>query len=123
MSDQGFNVGQVLFEQREQAQLRHVPFIARELGAEAAFATVPQQQLMRVTRLVACNPGESAGTVSLWVASVGTAKIAQLVEYPVPSKGAVDLTDLIGGLYTAGSVVSAAGTAGVVLSGHYEALL
>lgn len=122
MSDQGFGVGRQLVDQQTRVVSRDVPFAALVLGAEATFAVVPARQLMRVQHLAVCNPTASAGTVSLWFTPAGGAKTAQLVDYPVPAKGSVNLTDLIGGLYPADAVISAAGTATLVLSGWYQAV-
>lgn len=120
MSDQGFSVGRQLVDQRSRVTSRDVPLGPALLGAEATFATVPAMQMMKIRQLAACNPGATAGTVSLWVTISGV-KLAQLVDYPVPANEAVDLTGLVGGLYPAGAVLTAAGD--VVLSGWYEAVL
>lgn len=122
MSDQGFTVGRQLVDQQTRIAQRSVPLGPMVLGAEAAFATVPPMQMAKVRQLAVCNPDATAGTFSLWVTISGT-KTAQLVDLAVPANEAVDLSNLIGGLYPAGAVLSAAGTAGMVLSGWYEAVL
>lgn len=122
MSDQGFGIGRQIVDQQARVTSRDVPFAPLVLGAEAALATAPAKQLMKIRQLAVCNPTGSGGTVSLWVTSLGGTKTAQLVDYPVASKASLDLTTLIGGLYRAGAVLSAAGTAGMVLSGWYEAV-
>lgn len=112
---------------REDARTRLVPFVSLNVAATSAsdlFATVTGNA-MRVARLTACNTTGTAATLTLHVVPDGSSiadSNAELVGYSIAANDAVDLTDLIGGLYGQNAEVRVwSDTANAItLSGYFE---
>lgn len=121
---------QVLANVQEPTLSRIVPFDAlliagTSTGTADTFATVAEKKAMLVKRLVACNVTAMPVTLSFHAVPSGGAignSNAQLFGYAIGANAAVDLTDLIGGYYAAGTTleVYASLTNDIVLSGYYE---
>lgn len=112
-----------LVDQRQRPTQRYVPIGPVALTASLAqVAVAPSQQMLKVGQLAVCNPTGAAVVLNLTAQAPTGAALDQIKGLSVAANAAIDLTDLIGGLYITGSILRASG-AGLVLSGWAEAIL
>lgn len=118
----------LLFTQDNKILSRETPIAnlnvtATTSGAAQALHVVPQGQAVIVSKLVACNVAIMPATLTLHVVPSGGSisnTTASLVGYSIPANTAVDLTDIIGGLWQPEQTVRVwSGTAAALtLSGY-----
>lgn len=108
--------------------LPHLLITATTSGAAQTFYTVRSGVMLKVRQLSVVNVTGSAATLSLHAVpasgSIGNGN-AELLAYSVAANTAVDLTALVGGLYTAGATLQAYSGTGsaLVLHGWAEEVL
>lgn len=113
------------FVRRRPIPIAHLQVTATTSGAAQTLLTVQTAVMFEVKHLAACNRTGTAATLTLHAVpsggSLGNAN-AELVGYSVVANTSVDLTDLIGQLYTDGMTLEAfSDTNGaLVLHGHGE---
>ena len=98
--------------------ITHLNITATTMGAAETLFVVREMVTLEVKRLSVANVTGTAATISLHTVPAGGAASlanAELIAESIPANSAIDLTDLIGGLYDAG-------TAFVVYSGTAAAL-
>ena len=120
----------VRFTERQRPGAFNYPFATTLLtatteGAAQTLATVREGSNAIVKRLVACNQTGSAVAVTVYfIPSGGTigASNREITAISVPANSNLDLTEMIGGLYSEGTVVkafAASGTA-ILMAGYIE---
>lgn len=112
---------------RRPVPLPHLQITATTSGAAQTLVTVPENRVLLVSRLAVVNTTGGAVTLTLHsVPSGGTlgAGNTELAGYSIAANTAVDLSDLIGGMYEGGATLQAySNTSGaLVLHGHGEIL-
>lgn len=96
-------------------------------GTAQTIWTVQDQKAFEVTRLVASNITSTAATLTLHAVpdggSIGSGN-AEIVGYSVAANTAVDITDLVQGLYPSGTTLQAwsGTTSALVVSGYGKEL-
>lgn len=118
----------LLFTQDNKILSRETPIAnlnvtATTSGGAQALHVVPQGQAVIVSKLVACNVTIMPATLTLHVVPAGgsiSSTTASLVGYSIPANTAVDLTDIIGGLWQSEQTVRvwSGTTAALTLSGY-----
>jgi hypothetical protein len=120
-------------EDRLHVPSRALPFdqllvTATTSGAAQTFYTVRALRMLRVSRLVVANVTGTAATLTLHAipsgGTIGNGNIA-IPTMSIAANTAVDLTQIIGGLYQAGAAIKAFSGTGsaLVLHGSGEELL
>lgn len=82
--------------------ISHLNVTSTAIGSAQTLFSVRENVTLKIKRLSVVNTTGTAATLSLYsVPSGGSAGVsnAELVGYSVPANTAVDLTDIIGGLY------------------------
>lgn len=108
--------------------LSHLLVTATTSGTAQTFQTVRSGVMLKIRQLSVVNVTGSAATLSLHAVpaagSIGNGN-AELIGYSIAANSAVDLTSLVGGLYTAGTVLQAYSGTGsaLVLHGWAEEVL
>ena len=120
----------LLFTQDNKILSREAPIAALNVtattsGGAQALHVVPEGQAVIVSKLVACNVTASPATLTLHVVPSGGSigpVTASLVGYTIAANTAVNLTDIIGGLWQSEQTVRVwSGTsAAITLSGYYR---
>jgi hypothetical protein len=120
-------------EDRLHVPSRPLPFdqllvTATTSGAAQTFYTVRALRMLRISRLVVANVTGTAATLTLHAipsgGTIGNGNIA-IPTMSIAANTAVDLTQIIGGLYQAGAAIKAFSGTGsaLVLHGSGEELL
>jgi hypothetical protein len=101
--------------------LAHLLITATSSGTAQTFHTVPAGKMFRLGQLAVCNVTGSAATLSLHAipnaGTIGNGNL-ELAAMSIAANTAVSLTDLCGGLYTAGMVLKAYSGTGSALVLH-----
>ncbi len=95
---------------RRSVPVAHLNITATVIGSAQTLFTVRDNTAFEIKRLCVANVTGSAATLSLYsVPSGGTAGAgnAELVGYSIAANTSVDLTEIVGGLYAAGTTLEA----------------